>query len=243
MLSVCLTGEMPRERVRLGGRVGAAAKAVRLVRRLIYLTPFYRLLPERRATGAEWDAALAGDKSPYLKQRIGSRIRDSITIALIGHCAPAAKSVLDVGCGGGWIGRSAEMRGLSRYVGVDISRVAIEAAREGAPAFARFEVSPLEGFETAKRFDAVVFNEVLYYLSADAAVEQVGRYAGMLESGGIVVISMKDDPKSRAIYRMLAERHTWLEGALYQAKTSPGWRVVENRERPGFLVAAFRPGR
>ena len=52
-----------------------------------------------------------------------------------------------------------------------------------------------ELFETKKKFDVIVFNEVLYYLD-DAEI--FAKFIKFLKEGGIVILSL---------YRMKSERH------------------------------------
>ena len=52
-------------------------------------------------------------------------------------------------------------------------------------------------------WDAIVFSEVLAYLTAHEAIGEVRRYAEALSPAGVVAVSMINDGKSRAIWRAL----------------------------------------
>ena len=81
---------------------------------------------------------------------------------------------------------------------------------------------------------------MLYYLKSNQAVEQVTRYARALKPGGIICVSMKNDGKSRAIFGMIAKQFKWVDGMLWQRKTtSPEFSISINRERPAFLLGVF----
>ncbi len=76
-------------------------------------------------------------------------------------------SILDVGCGEGAPVDFLDIKQKKRYIGIDISREAIKKAdrkRKGSD----FRCVAAEAFETRKKFDAIVFNEVLYYMDDDA---------------------------------------------------------------------------
>jgi len=227
-------------------------------RMAVYRTPASRFVATLRAAASprtavpvDWDSMLAGSFAPYLKPTTSIAVRDGLTCALLGQiCTPT--SVLDLGCGNGSLASAMKRSGVGRYVGTDISRVAIETASRRCdespaeyPASCTFIVSDLKEFGPTDDsvFDAICFSEVLYYLgNPAAAVTQVQRYVKWLSPTGLFSVSMKDDPKSHAIFHNLATRFDWVTGALVQEKdTRPAFRVTVNQERPAFLVAVLRP--
>jgi hypothetical protein len=89
-------------------------------------------------------------------------------------------------------------------------------------------------------WDAIVFSEVLSYLAVHEAIAEVRRYAKALSAEGIIAISMMNDGKSRAIWRMLRQEFRWIDGILWQQKESrPSYRISLSRERPGYLVGVL----
>lgn len=92
--------------------------------------------------------------------------------------------VLDVGCSQGIL-----QEGLryGRYVGVDRYAPALRLARGQGAAGTTFVAADASSFVPDAPPDAVVLNEVLYYLPRPVAV--VERYAGLLAPGGVVVVS------------------------------------------------------
>ena len=85
------------------------------------------------------------------------------------------------------------------------------------------------------------FSEVLPYLAAHEAIAEVRRYAKALSPEGIVAISMMNDGKSRAIWRVLRQEFRWIDGILWQQKEPwPSYRISASRERPGYLVGVLR---
>jgi trans-aconitate methyltransferase len=93
------------------------------------------------------------------------------------------------------------------YVGIDLSDVAIDQAREPGLACSEFLVANATNFEPPHPFDVIVFNEILYYLEDPA--EQVRRYAQYLAPAGIFVVSMYYSPASfRTWKRLNAELKT-----------------------------------
>ena len=78
----------------------------------------------------------------------------------------ANRAILDVGCGKfvllEYPRRSC---GYEHYVGIDISEVAIEANRDKSDEHTFFLHGNIEIFCPLGQFDAIVFNECLYYLA------------------------------------------------------------------------------
>jgi len=200
---------------------------------------------------AFWDNELAGSKSFYLDGTPYVAVRASVVGSLIRHGAPDARSLLDVGCGGGGLLRVFSNDGLEQYVGVDISEYAVKKAQEtlrkdvGLPS-TRFYASDLCAFspDDGQHFDVIVFNEVLYYLDVDEAVGQVERYSKWLQPNGILCISMKDDPKCHAIYRGISRGFEHVNSILFQtSRPHHGikYRIVVDEEIPVFSIGLFSP--
>jgi len=223
-----------------------AAKLRALSRTIVYRTPLHRL---RRMSGraakhrkqAYWDAQLASRFKPYLGGTVSIALRDAVTTRLMLHAVPGARGVLDVGCASGTLGRALRDAGVARYVGLDISPVAIESADRS---LGEFHVGDLASFpvETLPPFDVVVFNEVLYYLDVDEAVRQLERYARRVAVDGALVFSMKRDAKSRAILDAVVARFEWIDGAVFQEqRTRPGYELRTDEAFPAYLVGVVRP--
>lgn len=213
------------------------------VRRIIYSTPLHRWLGfgQQRLDGQYWDRQLAGAFKPYLGGTIAVEVRNTATLAMLRIVHPTLHSVLDVGCASESLARSSDARGLD-YTGVDISTVAIEEARRLSPGRA-FHAARLEDHRPDRMYDTVIFNEVLYYLPVEEAVREYRRYAAHLETGGLVVISMKHDPKSEGIMRAIVRESTWVSGLLTQEKKDgPGWSIRVDAARPAYMIGIVRPG-
>jgi hypothetical protein len=114
--------------------------------------------------------------------------------------APRARHVLDVGCGHGRLYRllrESEPEGMVRYVGLDVSREAIDQAKANAGADASFEVASFEDHVPQGPFDVVIFNESIYYARDPVAVLE--RYAAILSDEGQLIVSIRDLRKNHGI--------------------------------------------
>jgi SAM-dependent methyltransferase len=125
-----------------------------------------------------------------------------ITDYLVAH--GSGGSVLDVGCGEGLLRRHLAPFGYSRYVGVDLSETAVERLRAESAPGAEAVLADAAAYEPDGLFDAIVFNECLYYFDDPLAV--VRRYLAHLAPDGVVVASMFRSRRTQAIGRLLAER-------------------------------------
>ncbi|HJR57012.1 MAG TPA: class I SAM-dependent methyltransferase [Rhizomicrobium sp.] len=125
--------------------------------------------------------------------------------AVMGYCQhlnPA--SILDAGCGEGLLAEKLRLLDYEYYLGIDLSQEAIaRATQKLGSARTEFAVADLHRFESPRRFDVIIFNQSLYYLSEPDAV--LARYAAMLAPGGHFIISMADQPRTRALWP-LAEK-------------------------------------
>jgi len=233
-------------------------------RRSIYSLPFggvlQRMATDRAAARSRpeaWDGQLTGAKAAYMKRTFSITARDSLTVSLIELFAPSIATVWDIGCAKGTLARALRPAGCQRYLGVDISPVAVASAAEvckdepdAYPRETHFaqgtmgECTPPPSLAGAP-VDAVVFNEVLYYLpTARDSADEVARVFQWVAPNGVVSVSMKDDAKSHTIIKALSRRFTFLHSVLMQEQIEyPSYRIRINRQRPAYLVALFaRPG-
>jgi 2-polyprenyl-3-methyl-5-hydroxy-6-metoxy-1,4-benzoquinol methylase len=159
---------------------------------------------------------------------------------LIRYRLPEYPKVLDVGCAGGTL--AGELPPSVHYLGIDISQSAIEAAQSlWNSDDILFAARDVREFDPEGNWDAIVFSEVLSYLAVQEAITEVRRYANALSPDGIVAISMKNDGKSRAIWRALREEFRWIDGILWQqTEPWPSSRISTGCGRPGYLVGVLQ---
>ena len=218
---------------------------------------WHRVIRSQRAvatheTAAFWNGELSGRMStPNVNGRISNALRDMTSAVLIKSCGPTPTSVLDLGCGFGTLAGALADDGLRRYVGVDLSDYVVDRANRESAAWplakhcdVSFRQSDLREFtaEADDTFDVIVFNEVLKYVDAVEAVEQVMRYQRWLAVNGVFCVNITDDPKCHAIFRALNRRLQWVYGTVYQQRPEgPKFRVTPSRATPAYLTGLFRP--
>ena len=148
--------------------------------------------PKRRIAGVVpqllWDVSyLTGAWRSFPSDDEAPRYR--AVAAAIDQGLAATGAILDIGCGNGVLAHYLSPPAAARYVGADISWVAVAAAQQACAGLgAEFLVADLRSWEPHTTAAVVVFNESLYYLIRPVRV--VHRYAARLQPGGEIVVSM-----------------------------------------------------
>jgi SAM-dependent methyltransferase len=153
---------------------------------------------------AAWEEQYRAGEWSY-RGKLEELPRYGVIAAYLAALCPGG-AVLDVGCGEGLLRERLGGAAGSRFVGVDVAPAAIAAAAARADPGATFLVADAESWTPGERFDAVVFNDSLYYFRDPLAT--VERYRACLEPPGWIVLSMFLAPRTRAIARALDRRLT-----------------------------------
>ncbi|HEU5401877.1 MAG TPA: methyltransferase domain-containing protein [Terriglobales bacterium] len=145
---------------------------------------------------------------------------------IAGYCryGGGASSVLDLGCGFGLLRRWLGPPGAVEYVGVELSNLAIEAARvEWTDARTKFVATDAATYVADRKFDMIVFNEVLYYF--ERPDEILGRFASVLTKGGRFVISLWASPESRLAWRRAHESVRVVDEVQVKHHSGVSWQI------------------
>jgi len=128
----------------------------------------------------------------------------SVLVGYLAHLKPGG-AILDVGCGDGVLFRRFRPHGYSRYFGLDVSAAAIAALSGFEDERTHFFAADAEKHVPSETFDAVVFNESLYYFHDPIAV--LGRYTQCLKPEGLVLISLFElSPRARSVLALVHEQ-------------------------------------
>jgi SAM-dependent methyltransferase len=170
-----------------------------------YLSNFVRAWEEQQWIGNIpvskdlWESQYASGHWTYMKQ-LEELARYSMIVGYF-HFFGGGGSILDVGCGEGILHERLIPSTYSRYVGIDLSREAIARASRKGHDKTLFVCEDVNQYVPTESFDAIVFNETLYYF--DNPVKVVKRYERCLKEGGIFIVSMFSGERSNAILRRL----------------------------------------
>jgi ubiquinone/menaquinone biosynthesis C-methylase UbiE len=171
--------------------------------------------------------------------RYRTELTDAAVLGAIGSCD--GLTVLDAGCGEGYLSRYLAGRGATAF-GIDTSGALIAAAeREGERLSLRikYQVASLEAIPYAeKQFDVVVCNHVISDVAnPEAALKEIGR---VTKPGGKLVLLMLHP----CFYTAHAERgdHGDLPVEVYFSARQIDQRFnVAGIESPGEVHMNFRP--
>ncbi len=173
---------------------------------------------------ADWERQYRGGRWSYLHD--GAEAARYEVIAGLLHPLLPGGSLLDVGCGEGILRDRLRPIGYRAYLGIDLSSAALATARRDSDSRDRLIEADAGTYRPEGAFDAIVFNEVLYYLDDPLAAAE--RYARSLADGGILVISMFDSPRTRAIARHL-ERRLERRDEVRVPQPRGGWTITVYR--------------
>lgn len=112
--------------------------------------------------------------------------------------------VLEVGCGAGLLEKNMRATWYRRFVGIDISSVAISEAVNNKQDNADYLCANMESFATRELFDIIIFNESLYY--AEAPLQLVKKYWQFLTTAGYLIASIYETKANIALVHQLKER-------------------------------------
>jgi glycosyltransferase involved in cell wall biosynthesis len=155
-----------------------------------------------------WNTEYAAGRWAYIAQ-LPELARLSVVAGYLRHFAPAG-DILDLGCGAGFLLSRLQPADYRRYVGVDFSAAAIDAATALELPRATFLTADVDDYRPTETFDAIVFTEVLYYLADPVA--SVQRYARHLGPRGVLVVSANTNFRGGLeIIRRLQQRYATLE--------------------------------
>lgn len=144
-----------------------------------------------------WDREYASGRWSYMTD-LEESPRYAVIAGFLRELTPDGH-YLDVGCGEGTLFRHLGEGGGGSYLGIDVSSTALRRARQRfQEAGAGLALADAESFVVDRRFDAIVFNEVLYYLTEPLVA--VRRYYDLLALGGVTIVSTyHGSPRAMAI--------------------------------------------
>lgn len=106
-------------------------------------------------------------------------------------------SILDLGCGSGNTSTELDSAAYTKYVGVDVSSVAVESSRAKARECHReaknsYLQSDIISYVPDQRFEVILFRDSIYYIPQAKISKVLKRYAEYLKESGVFVVRMWD---------------------------------------------------
>jgi len=145
-------------------------------------------------------------------------------------------TLLDVGCGEGLF--QEQLRGCySRYVGTDFAEPVRQASVRQDDR-THFVEADMNDFTTSERFDAIVFNESIYYHHDPVA--GLLRYEQFLAPDGVFLVSMHCKTKNDALWEELSARYVAIDSVTMQNCRGTSW-TTKVLALPGSGMAEAHP--
>jgi SAM-dependent methyltransferase len=171
---------------------------------------------------AAWDAQYAQGQWDYLTG-LGEVAHYAVIIGYGTYLKPGG-SVLDVGSGEGVLHTRWQLHGYSRYVGLDISEVAVKKLADRTDDRTEFVAADAENHTPDGQYDVIVFNESLYYFNDPLAA--LARYTTALAPDGVIIVSMfLNSRRSRAILGAVRREHDIVD-TTRTTQGSTSWECV-----------------
>ena len=140
-------------------------------------------LPSHRQ---DWDLQYAAGNWEYLKQL--QEVAHYAVLAGYLLYTRCHDRVLDVGCGEGVLLEYLKPYSYSRYVGIDLSEIALQKNRHKLDSKTFFVAADANEFRPRGQFDAIVFNESLHHFRNPMDVYDA--YRSLLDPSGVLVVSL-----------------------------------------------------
>ncbi len=134
-------------------------------------------------------------------------------------------SILEVGCGDGLLQEKLVRSDFSKYVGFDISTEAIKRASKKAGENVQFISNDMQTYDTDEIFDAIIFNESVYYVGDSKIIDLLKKYKRYLKDDGILIISMLQHRRSNNIWRIVDLVFSPIDGTTIRNKDNKIWII------------------
>ena len=135
--------------------------------------------------------------------------------------------VLDVGCGTGLIAELLDLEQI-KYTGIDIATEAIQKAKEKpyAPKCRFFNIR-FEEYQPEKHFDAIIANEILYYVDPGKFFEWCNQ---SLKPQGHLIVSVFDFDAGRKLLPEIRNKlYNLFETSVYNPESNLQWNILAGK--------------
>jgi 2-polyprenyl-3-methyl-5-hydroxy-6-metoxy-1,4-benzoquinol methylase len=113
-------------------------------------------------------------------------------------------SILEIGCGKAVMLRQMHEGSYSTFTGIDLSKVAISAARPCETEQVRFIHADMHDFVPQRSYDVIAFTESLYYAGDPAAV--FARCLPYLNEGGSIIVTAFQNKYTASLWPALGRK-------------------------------------
>jgi trans-aconitate methyltransferase len=159
-----------------------------------------RLAFEEKMKQGVWDYTTA-DKTAELLESIGKYAHNG--------------NILCLGCGSGSLVEALSRDSFKTFIGVDLSRDAIEKAKRLENDKIIFHLGDIYSFECNEKFNIIVFEESIYYIPPFKRLKMLKRYQKYLTDDGVFIVTA-NYKRFAQIFSMIKKNFTVLEERCFK---------------------------
>lgn len=120
--------------------------------------------------------------------------------------------VLEIGCGEGLLQQRLQSQNYGRFVGTDISDLAIrKAIADAGDNKCTYLVADMDTYKPDGQFDLIIFNEVIYY--SKHPLKTLQRLATYLKTNGLLIVTINDHKRSTELWEAIKDSFLLLDEA------------------------------
>lgn len=140
--------------------------------------------------------------------------RFSVIVGYVKYLKPyqagQGPEILEIGCGEGLLQQRLQSQNYTRFVGLDISDLAIQkAAADAGDNKCTYLVADMDVYEPTGQFDLIIFNEVIYY--SKHPLETLQRLATYLKPDGLLLVTINDHKHSANYWEAIKDGFTLVD--------------------------------
>lgn len=117
--------------------------------------------------------------------------------------------ILEIGCGEGLLQERLHADAYSKFVGVDLSEVAIKKTTHLQNDAVQYLCADMEQFVPSEKYDIIVFNESLYY--SLRPVRLLKKYLASLKKKGVIIVSIYHGRRNLKVLQQIRRHFKPLE--------------------------------
>jgi len=133
------------------------------------------------------------------------------------------KRIVDVGCGTGILFSRLDSNTYTKYVGIDISRQAINQFDKIKNDKTKLLQSDLESFRSNEKFDIIIFCESLSYSKNPQKI--LNKYAKYLSKKGKIIISIFEEDRTVKFWEYIPRNFQLIDATKLQNNNDSSWRI------------------
>ena len=117
--------------------------------------------------------------------------------------------ILEIGCGEGILQAKLNDGSFSKFVGIDLSEVAIKKAADLQSGIVQYLCADMEQFVPSEKYDIIIFNESIYYSSHPERL--LKKYMKDLNENGVFIVSIYEGTRNLRVLNKLRRNFKSLE--------------------------------